>query len=425
VVALSGGADSVSLLDVLASLAAAGAFRVVAAHLDHGLRPDSAADAAFCEDLCRRRGVRLRAGRADVRARAARDRGGLEDAARAERYAFLRSVRESEGAVGIAVAHTRDDQAETVLLRLLRGSGLSGLSGMRARSDDLIRPLLGFGREDVIAHLRARGLSWREDPTNADLAIARNRVRGELIPYLEAHFNPRLRETLARTAAVLAGEADLREGLAEPASPLGDGPRVTLPRGRLSAVPRAAARLRLRRALDAAGGLRGIGLLHVERILDLAVREGSSGRRIALPGNREAAIHFDEVRIGPARPPAAAFDLPLTVPGEVVLPGGDSLSARPARGPAMARGASAVVAVPEGDLAVRTRRPGDRVESAGRDMSLKRFLMAQGVPAGERGLLPLVAAGPRVVWMPGLALGGRPGPGTRFVRLTHRPARTA
>jgi tRNA(Ile)-lysidine synthase len=422
VAALSGGADSVALLDVLVRLAPARGFRVVAAHLDHGLRPDSADDARSCADLCERIGVPLRAGQADVRGRADRDGGGVEEAARVERYAFLRSVKASEGAVAIALAHTRDDQAETVLLRLLRGAGVSGLAGMRPRSQDLVRPLLGFGRADVLAHLHARGLSWREDPTNGDFSLARNRVRGELIPYLEAHFNPRLRETLARTASVLAEDEDLLDALAGPPIAQREPGRVALSRRALALAPRAAARLAVRRALDGAGGLKGVGLLHVDRILALASREGASGRRLALPGDREAAIHFDEVRIGPARGPVEPFDLPLPVPGEVALPGGGTLSARPARGPVAARGASAVVAVPDEALSVRTRRPGDRVRAAGRDMSLRRFLMARGVPAGDRGALPLVAAGARVVWMAGLSLEGRPGPGTRFVRLTHRPA---
>ena len=146
VVGLSGGADSVSLLHALHSLAEEDGFRLVAAHLDHGLRPDSARDAAFCRRLCRALGVPLRVGRADVRARAARDGGGIEEAARLERHAFLEAVRVREGALWIVLAHTRDDQAETVLLRLLRGSGSAGLGAMRARAGHLLRPMLRVSR---------------------------------------------------------------------------------------------------------------------------------------------------------------------------------------------------------------------------------------------------------------------------------------
>src|SRR5512134_2741612 len=207
VVALSGGPDSVALLDALASLRRRRGFRVVAAHLDHGLRAGSEQDAEFCAVLCRSLDVPLRADRADVRARAARERGGLEQAARRERYRFLRRVRDEEEAFAIAVAHTRDDQAETLLLRLLRGAGATGLAGMRPRSGDVVRPLLAVSRREVLAHLRERALGWREDPSNADLAHRRNRVRHELLPYLEARFNPGIRKALARTASLLADEA--------------------------------------------------------------------------------------------------------------------------------------------------------------------------------------------------------------------------
>jgi tRNA(Ile)-lysidine synthase len=407
VVGLSGGADSVALLHVLAGLARHRGFAVVAAHLDHGLRPDSAADAAFCRELCETLGIPFRTRRADVAARRRAEGGGLEEAARRERHAFLRSVKEDEGASWIALAHTRDDQAETVLLRLLRGAGGLGLSAMRPRAGDLLRPMLSLSRRDVLDHLAERSLSWREDASNADLAIARNRVRHELIPYLERHFNPAVREALARSAALLAEDADV----------LGAGAGDALTVTALRSTPRAVARLTVRRALQAAGGLRGVGLKHVDAIVDLAATEAPSGRRVALPGGREAVFHFDEVRITRRRAPASPFALPLTVPGAVALPDGSRLVARASRGPAAAGAASDVVAVPDGPLEVRTRRPGDRVRAAGRDVSLKRFLMDHRVPAQDRGSLPLLAAGCRVLWVPGQRIDGADAAGQRFVRL--------
>src|SRR5207244_10891148 len=146
IVALSGGPDSVALLDVMASLGRRAGFAVVAAHLDHALRPDSAGDAAFCRDLSAELGVAFRTARADVRARAASEGGGIEEAARLERHAFLRRVKDEEGACAIALAHTRDDQAETVLLRMLRGAGGRGLSAMRQRAGGLWRPMLCLWR---------------------------------------------------------------------------------------------------------------------------------------------------------------------------------------------------------------------------------------------------------------------------------------
>ncbi|HET9314553.1 MAG TPA: tRNA lysidine(34) synthetase TilS, partial [Vicinamibacteria bacterium] len=176
---LSGGADSVALLHALVTAGRERSVGVIAAHLDHQLRADSAADARFCQDLCDRLGVPLRTGRADVAIRAGREGDGIEQAARIERRAFLRRVQAQTGARAIVLAHTRDDQAETVLLRLFRGSGRVGLGAMRARTRHLLRPLLDVTRADVIAYLEAHGLAWREDPSNQDLRYARNRVRHE------------------------------------------------------------------------------------------------------------------------------------------------------------------------------------------------------------------------------------------------------
>jgi tRNA(Ile)-lysidine synthase len=409
VIGLSGGADSVALLHALSRRPG---LRLIAAHLDHGLRPDSRRDAAFCRRLCRALGVPFRGARADVRARAQADGGGLEEAARDERRAFLERVRASEGAEAIALAHTRDDQAETVLLRLLRGAGSAGLGAMRPRAGKILRPMLRVSRADVLDHLAAHGLEWREDPTNADPAIVRNRVRRELIPYLEARFNPALRDALARTAAVLAEEADVLEGLAAAIPVRAEGRGVVVPRSVLARAPRALGRLAVRRAIREAGGLRGVSLDHVDAILDLAARPASSGRRLPLPGGREAAVHFDALRIGPASPAAADYDAPLAVPGRAPLPDGRTVVARPSRGPGRTS-----IGVPEGPLTVRNRRPGDRVRSSGREMSLRRFLMDRRVPAGDRDRLPLVACGRTVVWILGQPLDALPRP-ARHVRLS-------
>jgi tRNA(Ile)-lysidine synthase len=307
VVGLSGGADSVALTDALASLRRRRGFRLVAAHLDHGLRPGSAADAEFCAELCRSLDVPFRRGEADVRARAARERGGLEQAARGERYAFLRRVRDEEAAAAIAVAHTRDDQAETLLLRLLRGAGATGLAGMRPCKDDLLRPLLAVSREQVLAHLGERGLAWCEDPSNADPAHRRNRVRHELLPYLEQRFNPGIRAALARTAGLLADEAahvrEEADALLTVAAREDVGSIVLL-RAPLAEAPTAIARVAIRQALARAGGLALVGAFHVEHVLELTRAKAPSGRRLPLPGGRQARFTRDEVRIEKRAAPA-------------------------------------------------------------------------------------------------------------------------
>jgi tRNA(Ile)-lysidine synthase len=421
VVALSGGADSVALLDALVALAPRRGLRLVAAHLDHGLRPESGDDARFCEGLCRRLGVPFRIGHADVRARAERERRGLEDAARRERYLFLHRVLGQEDADAIATAHTRDDQAETLILRLLRGSGRVGLGAMSARRRGIVRPLLTLSRQDVFAHLEARGLSWREDPSNADPRHVRNRVRHELLPYLETRFNPRIKEALARTAGILADEARLMQGhtrrvLARACRTDGDG--VVLLRTILVEAPRAVARLTIRAALEAAGGRRGVGAGHIERLLTLACDPASSGRSLALPGGRVAHVRFDEIRVAPRTNPVSAFDYSLPVPGRVELPAGLAVETSP---DASGFGDGLRVAVPpDTPLSVRTRRPGDRVLWHGREIALKRFLLDRRIPAEERDGLPLLAAGSRILWFPGAALEARAG--DRWIGLRLAPA---
>jgi tRNA(Ile)-lysidine synthase len=411
----------VALLDALVDLKEAEGFVVVAAHLDHGLRLGSG-DATFCDQLCARLGVPLRVGTADVRGRARRQGGGIEEAARIERYDFLRGVMREEHAVAIAVAHTRDDQAETLLMRLLRGAGSAGLGAMRAYSGDVVRPLLRASRAEVLEHLARRGLEWLEDPSNTDQALLRNRVRHELIPYLEGRFNPRIREALARSAGLLADEAEV---LAEQASELlgrchaaEGGGTIRLRCEPLRRAPRAVARAALRLAFERAGGLRGIAEIHVGRLLGLTCSNTASGRRLSLPGRREAVFSFDEVQIGPRRERQTPFAVPLPVPGRVEVPGGYTVSARPARGPEVSNEEqTVVVGAPEGGLTVRTRRPGDRVRSRGREVSLRRFLMAQRVPADQRGRLPLVVSGDRVLWVPGQPCEGGGESSRRFVRL--------
>jgi tRNA(Ile)-lysidine synthase len=422
--ALSGGADSVALLHALSVEAGPRGFRLVAAHLDHRLRDDSAEDARACRALCASLGLPLRTAEADVPERARRDGDGIEQAARLERHAFLRRVRSEEGAALVALAHTRDDQAETLLLRLLRGAGRRGLGAMRARTRGLWRPLLSVSRADVLAHLAAGGLGWREDPSNRDLRFARNRVRHELLPYLEEHFNAHARATLARSAEVLAGEAD---ALGAAAARLARRARVedpggpALSRSALREAPPAVAALAIRRLLDEAGGLRDVAASHVRRLLGLVNVPAASGRRLPLPGGRVALVRFDRLVIAPLSAPAPAFAATLGVPGRVDLPDGRTLRAEVTASAAGGSACDAIVAASAAVLEVRTRRPGDRIRSRGRDISLKRYLLDRRVPADLRPGLPLVADGSRVVWVPGLPVEPTAGPG-RLIHLHVTPA---
>lgn len=408
VLGLSGGPDSTALLDVLATLRGSLGFRLVAGHLDHGLRPDSHEDVEFCAALCAGLDVPFESVRADVRARWQRDHAGPEDAARRERHAFLSALRSRHEAGLIVLAHTRDDQAETLLLHLLRGAGLRGLRGMLPLRGAWLRPLLGVSREVVLAHLTARALPVRHDPTNDDPTLVRNRVRHELLPLLERRFNPAVRAALARSASLLTDDARALAGLVDGVATRAlrrEGDGWCVDGDLLRAASQSVARGLLRQALEQAGGLDDVAAVHVERLLDLARSAVPSGRRLALPHGREALLRFGDLYIGPRRVPAPPFALPLPVPGRVALPGGRSIVAWNDGGPTVSNQDMAVVPVPippAPPLAVRTRLPGDRVQARGRRLSLKRLLIERRVPADQRPDLALVASGNDVVWVPGI-----------------------
>ncbi|HEV8375616.1 MAG TPA: tRNA lysidine(34) synthetase TilS, partial [Candidatus Polarisedimenticolia bacterium] len=208
-IAVSGGADSICLLDLFASLREREAFPLYVAHVNHGLRGDeSDADEGFVAASAKRLGVPFyvkKLGPDELRS----SPKGLEAAARKARFEFLTGIATQTGSSRIALGHTRDDQAETFLLRLLRGSGRRGLGGMHPRTEEVfIRPLLEISRPAVRSHLQARGILWREDSSNEDLGRTRNRVRHRLLPMLKEEFNPEIALGLARTASVFREEND-------------------------------------------------------------------------------------------------------------------------------------------------------------------------------------------------------------------------
>lgn len=203
-IGVSGGPDSVALLHLLVGLKDDLRLRLAVAHVDHQLRPDSQDDAKFVAGLARRCGLPAAIVRRDVR-RESEARGlSLEDRARRVRYAAFQEIATEQAATRLALAHTADDQAETVLMRLLRGAGLTGLAGIpmtRSLGDvTIIRPLLGVWREEVLGYLRRHRLSCRQDPTNQDPRFLRNRIRHELLPLLEREYNPQLKLLLNQLA---------------------------------------------------------------------------------------------------------------------------------------------------------------------------------------------------------------------------------
>ena len=282
-VACSGGPDSLALLLLLMELAPMLHLEVTAAHYDHGLRgAASQEDAAFVRTFCEERKIPCRMGRAPVGSIAAAD-ASVETAAREQRYAFLEAARQAAGADVICTAHHADDQAETVLMHLLRGTGLDGLAGIPAVDErrHLVRPLLALRKAELVAYCEEQGITPRHDATNDVPDGLRNRVRLVLLPQLAAAYNPRIREGLCRLASVAGEERAALDVVAEDAfQRLSSGSRLEA-RG-TSKLPHAIARRVLRRYLAALGHAQDVSLERTEALLALLHAEG--GKTVELPG---------------------------------------------------------------------------------------------------------------------------------------------
>jgi tRNA(Ile)-lysidine synthase len=291
-VACSGGIDSTALLDVLHALSQRVPLELAVGHVNHGLRgEESEADEAFVRALAAERSLAVGVAHADPRplreGGCSRSRPTVQEAARSLRYAALARLAAEAGAERIATAHTADDQAETVLLRLLRGTGPDGLAGIPevAHGGLVVRPLLRVTRREIEAHARAAGLRWREDGSNAKPDYARNRVRSRLRE-LEGDFNPRLLRAIVDLAEAQRRDSDWIEALVEQEARARfeqrDGALVIEGEG-WGALPPALERRLARAALRRCGAGREVSRVHLERMRAF-LRDGRSGTRIELPG---------------------------------------------------------------------------------------------------------------------------------------------
>lgn len=277
-IAVSGGADSTALLCALAGVRARLGLTLEVATLDHGLRPESADEARAVADRATALGLP-----AHVRALGLSAGPGLEQRARDARYAALEAIRQQRSLGLVATAHTASDQAETVLMRLGRGSALGGAAGIHARRAHLIRPLLGLTRADVLGYLAAKAEPWHEDPMNADRQFLRVRVRAEVLPAFEAAAGPRVAEHLAAFARVAADDDALLSELARAAlHRISDG-------GALDAVALDALALPIRRRVIAAW-LRGHQLAVDAALLEDVIEAVGSGRGATLPGDQVGVV---------------------------------------------------------------------------------------------------------------------------------------
>ncbi len=459
-VGVSGGPDSLCLLDALHALATARGFNLAVATFDHGLRPEAAAEAAFVRAEAEARGRQFYTETADTRAYAAEHKLSVEAAARALRYAFLARAARQAGAAYVAVAHTADDQAETVLMHFLRGSGLAGLRGMLARSElndlarsglevlartvlderprptlagmvpgdavegegrladglplTLIRPLLATTRQAVVDYCAEHGLQPRHDPSNDDVTYARNRLRHVVLPALERE-NANLKATLARTAEVLAGEFELAERYVDGLWP--QVARAAEQRPGLVVFDRAAWRglgaaeqraLLRRGAAQLLGDARDLdfGPLEAARVASRA----EPGRRCEVARGLTLAVEAERLVLSAGERPGPEYPLLLEAGGR--LPAGWRLVAEAAaddggEDPWQARVAAEALTAP---LVVRARRRGEKFQPlgmGGQHMKVTDFMVNAKIAAAARDRWPVVVCGEAVVWVAGLRLDER------------------
>ena len=426
--AVSGGSDSVALLYLLRELAPALRLDLAGlAHLNHQLRgAESDGDEVFCRDLAVALDLPIVVERADVGTLARAHRVSVEVAARRARYRFLDRAAAQLQADTVATGHTRDDQAETFLLRLLRGAGATGLAAIPPRRGMFVRPILDVRREDLRAFLRERGVAYRDDSTNADARIPRNWIRHELIPLLANHLSSDIVEVLAREVMVLRDDAALLDAVADEAARriLGvhQAGRLAIPAAELAGLPPALARRVVRRALFLTSPAFQ-GATHVDRVLDMTIT-GGEGLRIDLPGVSVERIQDSVVlqkREGRGRRAAVEFHYALPVPGRVAVPDagvaiesnvgprGDLETILKERDAVTIAAAAASIdaAVAAGGLWIRSRRPGDALRPlgmAGRK-KLQDVFVDRKVPRARRDRIPVVVdAQDRIVWVAGIVL---------------------
>jgi len=442
-VALSGGPDSLCLAHLLWAMREPLQLDLLAAHLDHGIRPSSAAEASDVVRLCDTWGLECVTGRRDVPELARRRGLSLEQAARWERYSFLAEVSRSRGCGVIATAHHGDDQVETVLWRLLRGAGAGGLRGIRAVAPLdlafdaawergaapllLVRPLLPVTRAPIEAYCRRRGLEPIWDASNADETIPRNWLRHTVVPMLRSRA-PHLAISIGRATEVLSAEDDLLDQMAAEAWQACDGETAEgtarLRREPLRRQHPALMRRLLRRAYElAAGSMRDLGWQHVHG-LEQMVAHGTVGATLSLPGAMRAELGHDWLVMGrgdsfrpswrPRLDSQEVMELPW--PGSWRPPGSDwrlemrlmawhELPAdwRDARHPYVAY---LDVDVLPPTFVMRTRRPGDRIQPLGiqGSQSLQDLMVDRRVPRRERDRLPVLLADDRILWVVGCRL---------------------
>lgn len=426
-VAVSGGADSVGLLRVLLELRSELGIVPAVGHLNHGLRGEASdADEHFVAELARHHELELFRERVDVAGYAAENRLSLEAAGRRLRYDFLLRIAEAQGFNTVATAHTQDDQAETVLLKFMRGSGTRGLAGihpvmvLRAHpSVRFVRPLLEVARTEVEAYLASIDQPWREDESNLDHRFRRNRVRHELLPLLEREYNPNIRRVLVETAEIARGEEAYWDAALDPMLEVRHDPPGQLRLPGFQSVHIALQRRLLKGFLE----IEGIAtdFQHIEKVRRCAL---GGVPNYELPGGWTVAVEGEYLWLRPpgqAAPDGGGYEYELTIPGEArvaeigavirAIPVPAQIAAEERLGSLLRRD------VLDARLTIRNWRPGDRYHPAhsGGEQKLKRLFSERRIPAEQRSAWPIGLKGNEIVWVRGFPVASgyewRPGDG--------------
>lgn len=454
-VAVSGGADSVALFRLLERLRERLGITLVVVHFNHGLRgAESDGDAQFVAELAKAYGLEWITDSGDVKCAAATNKWNIEDAARRLRYAFFERVVREGQATRIAVAHTADDQAETVLAHLFRGTGPAGLAGIYPELGVVVRPLLDERREDLRRYLRDAGQTWREDSTNADVHRMRARIRGRLLPLIEQEFSPGIVDRLSALARLTREQEAFWEAFIEDrvrtlAQCASGGLRISIrdlmaplemgappPMARVGAEeafdwPQRTLTERLVRSLyqRLRGSRQGLTAAHVEQVIQLA-SDSHSGRRVELPGGIVTERNFGNLvfrvethALRKARPRQArvqapeyqyVVDLPSRGCATVCV---TELNRRfrlkvidwtVAERETKREGTALDLDSLRFPLVLRSWQPGDAYRPVGHrgTQKLKRMFLAGRVPSGERACWPVIESGGRVVWACGMPPAG-------------------
>ena len=408
---VSGGADSVCLFLLLLELKEELFFDLSVIHVEHGIRGDeSREDAAFVQRLCEEQGIPCKVTAVTAPVFAKEHRLSLEEAARSLRYRAFEEYRQEllsetpEHRVLLATAHTRGDQAETVLFHLIRGSSVRGLIGINPVQNGLIRPLMFAGRGEILAYLKEKNAAWREDPSNADTAYARNRLRHDVMPVLES-IHPGAESHIAAAAEDLAEleaylEAETKAAIAACLTP--EKPLVIRKDPYEAYPPLMKRRIVYEAIAAAAGSKKDIERSHVEAVMELM--ENQSGRQLSLPYDLNAQRIYQGIRLVKLHT-AAKEETRGKTPEEMQKLVRTRVFDRPDE-----------LLIPKkkytkwldydkikNGLQVRTRRSGDylQIDDAGGKKSLKKYLIDEKVPGEERGDLPLLCDGDHVVWVIG------------------------